>query len=131
MDDDFINIDLQGAIEEAEERRKAIPKAVYHVRIKSVERKLKEGEGKFPYLDVRMMPLEYPKKTLFLTLSFHPDAIWNMAEFCKKAKIQYSKSGFKFRDLVGKELRVTVDEEPSNEDPNEMRNTVKPPYHAI
>lgn len=128
-EDYFVNIDMEAAVAEAEERRKAIPKAVYLCKVKSVEKKLKEGEGKYPYLDVRLTPVDYPQKTLYVTLSFHPDAVWNLVEFIHKSGIPYDKRGFNYMLLKDKMIRVTVNEEPSQENPEEMRNTVNPPYH--
>ena len=128
MVDSFININL----EEIEDLRAPIPKSVYHVRVKSVEKKQKPGEGKYPYLDIRLTPLEFPKKTLFLNLSFHPEALWNLKEFVVKSKTPHDpRKGFNYQDINGRELRVTVDEEPSQDDPSQMRNVVKPPYHSV
>src|SRR5439155_24047281 len=103
MDDDLIDIN----IDDVEDPRETIPDGTYTCRIKSVERKHKTG-SEYPYLDVRLTPDGHERKTLFLNLSFHPAAMWNMKAFVGKAGVEWGAKGFHYRDLVTKRIGVTV-----------------------
>jgi len=74
----FIKIDLN----EVEDGSDPIPPGLQKVRVKAAFKKHKEG-SEYPYIDVRLSPLEagakYDNRILFLTLSFHPQALWNMS----------------------------------------------------
>src|SRR6266852_2704899 len=106
MAEGFINLNLDGVDDGSE----PIPDGVHLVRVKSAERKHKEGSD-YPYIDTRMTPLDVPgmeKRSLRLTLSFHPDALWNLKRFMKAARIEWSSDGFHLEDFVGKELYVST-----------------------
>ena len=99
---------------------------------KDTEKKQKEGSP-YPYLNVSMQHAdgkEECKGQIFLVLSFHPNALWNLKDFLKKAKVNWTKQGFNYSDLVGKTLRVTTGIEPSQRDPEVIVTVVKPPYHV-
>ena len=115
-------------IDDVEDPRETIPDGVYMCRIKSVDKKHKTG-SEYPYLDVRLTPDNHERKTLFLTLSYHPAALWNMKAFVPKAGVEWGRSGFRYKDLIGRRVGVTVGTEPSQNDPNEKRNVIGPPYH--
>ena len=124
---DFININL----DDVDDGTDPIPAGLQLCRIKSAQKKHKEG-SEYPYIDVRLSPLEvedkFLRRQLFLTLSFHPNAQWNMKRFMKAAKIEWGERGFSIQDFPGKELFVTVKHEPDQNDPNAIRASVTPPY---
>ena len=123
----FININL----EEVDDGSDPIPAGLQRVRVKSAQKKHKDGSD-YPYIDVRLTPLEagekFANRTLFLTLSFHPQAMWNMKLFMKKARIPFDTSGFSIDDFPGKEVFVTVNHKPNTNDPESVRAEVNPPY---
>jgi hypothetical protein len=126
-DGDYININL----DDVDDGSAPIPAGLQLVRVKSAQKKHKEG-SEYPYIDVRLQPLEVEEKfknrVLFLTLSFHPSAMWNMKRFMKAASIEYSASGFHLQDFPNKELYVTVNHKPDQSDPTAIRAEVNPPY---
>jgi hypothetical protein len=126
-DDDYVDIN----IDDIEDPREVIPDKHYVARIKSVAKKHKAG-SEYPYLDVRMTPEEHQRKTLFLTLSFHPNALWNMKDFVLKSGVDWPRGkGFNYKDLIGRNVGVTVGTEPDQNDPKEKRNVVGPPYSKV
>ena len=126
---DFININLDDVPDTG---FPPWPEGVQSVRVVKVEKKQKEGSP-YPYLNVSMQHAdgkEECKGQIFLVLSFHPNALWNLKDFLKKAKVNWTKQGFNYSDLVGKTLRVTTGIEPSQRDPETIITVVKPPYHV-
>jgi hypothetical protein len=127
MAEDFININLD-AVDDGSD---PIPAGLQLCRIRSAQRKHKEG-SEYPYIDVRLSPLEVEEKfqnrQLFLTLSFHPNAQWNLKRFMKAAQISWDTKGFHLEDFLGKELYVTVNHSPDRSDPSAIRAEVAPPY---
>ena len=126
-DEGFININL----EDVDDGSDPIPAGLQKVRVKSAQKKHKDGSD-YPYIDVRLSPLEagekFENRQLFLTLSFHPQAMWNMKLFMKKARIPFDEKGFHIEDFVGKEVFVTVNHKPNQNDPEAVRAEVNPPY---
>lgn len=126
-DEGFININM----DEVDDGSDPIPAGLRLVRVKSAQKKHKEG-SEFPYLDVRLSPLDagdkFLKRQLFLTLSFHPNAMWNMKRFLKAAAIPTGPNGFHLEDFTGKELFVTVTHSPDRNDPEAIRAEVSVPY---
>jgi hypothetical protein len=124
---DFININL----DDVDDGSDPIPAGLQLVRVKSAQKKHKEG-SEYPYIDVRLSPLEvedkFRNRQLFLTLSFHPAAQWNLKRFMKAARIEFGQQGFHLQDMVGKEVYVTVKHEPDQSDPSAIRASVTPPY---
>lgn len=124
---DFININL----DDVDDGSDPVPAGLQLCRVKSAQKKHKEG-SEYPYIDVRLSPLEveekFQKRQLFLTLSFHPAAMWNMKRFMKAAKIPYDAKGFHIEDFPGKEVYVTVNHKPDTSDPTAIRAEVNPPY---
>lgn len=124
---EFININLNDVDDGAD----PVPAGLRQVRVKSTERKHKQG-SEYPYLDVRLTPLDagekFSKRQLFLTLSFHPAAQWNMKRFIKAAQVPFEEEGFDLNDFLGKELFVTVTHRPNENDPELVRAEVGPPY---
>jgi hypothetical protein len=124
---DFININM----EDVDDGSDPVPAGLQLCRIKSTVKKHKEG-SEYPYLDVRLSPLEagdkFKNRLLFLTLSYHPNALWNMKRFMKKARIPFDANGFSVRDFPGREVYVTVKHSPDQNDPTAIRAEVNPPY---
>jgi len=128
MDDDgLIDLDL----DEVDDGSDPLPENVYETYVKTVEKKQKDGSS-YPYLNLHLKPLDdkFKSRTLFLTLSYHPQALWNMKRF---AKAMGWKKGDKinFHDWKDKKVAVTVGTKADNNDPTVMRNEVKSPYHAL
>jgi hypothetical protein len=123
----FININL----DDVDDGSNPIPAGLRLCRVKSAQRKHKEG-SEYPYIDVRLNPLDVEDKflnrQLFLTLSFHPQAMWNMKLFMKKARIPWTDEGFHIEDFAGKDVYVTVNHKPDPNDPEAVRAEVNPPY---
>jgi|SRR5215471_3255678 len=123
----FININL----DDVDDGSDPVPAGLTHVRVKSAQKKQKEG-SEYPYIQVVLNPLDveekFLKRNLMLTLSFHPQAMWNMKLFMKKARIPYTEEGFHVDDFIGKELFVTVNHKPDQNDPESIRAEVNPPY---
>jgi hypothetical protein len=126
-DADFININLEGVDDGGD----PIPAGLQLCRVKSAARKHKQG-SEYPYIDVRLNPLEagekFMNRQLFLTLSFHPNAMWNMKRFMKAAQVPFDEKGFHIEDFAGKEVYVTVTHKPDTNDPDAIRAEVSPPY---
>ena len=126
-DEGLINLDL-GDIDDGSD---PVPEGLHLVRIKSAQKKHKEG-SEYAYIDTRLSPLDagdkFIRRQLFLTLSFHPAALWNLKRFIKAADIPFGSTGFHLEDFIGKELFVTVKHEPDINDPSSVRATVSPPY---
>lgn len=124
---DFININLDSVDDGSD----PVPAGLQLCRIKSAQKKHKQG-SEFPYIDVRLSPLEagekFNNRQLFLTLSFHPSAQWNMKRFMKAFQIDWNESGFHIQDFPGKEGYVTVNHKPDQSDPSAIRAEVNPPY---
>ena len=124
---DFININL----DDVDDGSDPIPAGLQLCRIKSGQKKHKQG-SEYPYIDVRLNPLEagekFQNRQLFLTLSFHPNAMWNMKRFMKAAQIPFDNKGFHIEDFPGKEVYVTVKHSPDQSDPDAIRAEVTPPY---
>lgn len=124
-DDGFININLN----DVDDGSAPVPEGPCLVRIKTAEKKHKTG-SEYPYILVIMNPLDKPgfeKRNLRLTLSFHPEALWNMKRFCKAARIDFA-SGLHLEDFPGKELIVNVKIVDDKTDPEVKRNEVTTPY---
>ena len=116
----FINLNLM----DVDDGSDPIDAGTHLLRVKSATRKHKEG-SQYPYIDVRFNPLDVPgkeKRTLRLTLSFHPDALWNMKRFLKAIRVEIKDKGFHLEDIVGKEIYATVSVN------QEQRNEIGPPY---
>lgn len=134
MSEEFINVNL----EDVDDGREPIPDGVYHTVIKTVEMRKKEG-GEYPYFNVEMKPApgsvdpKLQNKSLFLTLSLHPKALWNMKAFFKALRMPLDLRGQRpdeiCRSLAGRELRVSVGTRTDNS--GEKQNEVKPPYHVV
>lgn len=124
---DLININL----DDVDDGTDPIPAGLRLVRIKSAQKKHKEG-SEYPYIQVAMNPLDteekFLKRQLTLTLSFHPQAVWNMKRFMKAAEIPWTEDGFHLEDFIGREIHVTVNHKPDVTDPNSIRAEVNPPY---
>jgi hypothetical protein len=124
---DFIQINL----DDVDDGSDPIPAGLQLCRVKSAQKKHKEG-SEYPYIDVRLSPLDVDEKfrnrQLFLTLSFHPNAMWNMKRFLKAAQIPFDAKGFHVEDFSGKEVYVTVNHKPDQSDPTAIRAEVNPPY---
>jgi len=123
----FININL----EDVDDGSEPFPEGTHLVRVKSAQHKHKEG-SEYPYIEVRMNALDvddkFTKRDLRLTLSFHPNAMWNMKRFVSKAGIPWDARGIDSDDFVGKELFVTIKNRPDNDDPTMTRTDIGPPY---
>jgi len=126
-DDGFININL----DDVDDGSEPIPAGTQLCRIKSAERKHKDG-SEYPYIEVRLNPLEvedkFLRRVLFLTLSFHPNAQWNMKRFMKAAQIDHDAKGFHLEAFPGREVYVTVKHSADRNDPTAIRAEVTPPY---
>ena len=126
-DEGFININL----DDVDDGSAPVPAGLQLCRVKSAQRKHKEG-SEYPYIDVRLSPLEVDEKfrnrVLFLTLSFHPAAMWNMKRLMKAAGIPFEAKGFSIQDFAGKEVYVTVNHKPDPSDPSAIRAEINPPY---
>jgi len=126
-EEDFININL-GDVDDGGD---PVPAGLQLCRVKSAQRQHKQG-SEYPYIDVRLAPLEvedkFLKRTLFLTLSFHPNAMWNLKRFMKAAQVPFTEKGFHVDDFLGKEVYVTVKHSPDRTDPSAIRAEVTPPY---
>ncbi|GEM_PF-6535921 len=124
---DFININLDSVDDGSD----PIPAGLQLCRVKSAQKKHKQG-SEFPYIDVRLNPLEagekFDNRQLFLTLSFHPNAQWNMKRFMKAFQVPFDERGFHVEDFAGKEGYVTVKHTPDQNDPSAIRAEVNPPY---
>lgn len=127
QDAGFININL----DDVDDGREPLPDGIYECIVKSAAKKKKEGK-EFPYIDVRLKPEhpDYAKRTLFLTLSFYPKALWNMKLFCKAANVAWTSRGFALAELIGKRVAVTVGTRPEQEG-KEAQNEIKPPYNKL
>jgi|SRR5215467_554132 len=121
-----ININL----DDVDDGSDPVPEGQHLVRIKSAEAKHKEG-SEYPYILVTMNPLDadpkFEKRNLRLTLSHHPNALWNMKRFLKAAGIEF-ETGIDTDDFPNKELFVTVKCTPNPDDPQMIRNEISPPY---
>jgi len=126
-DADFININL----DDVDDGSDPIPAGLRLCRVKSAQKKHKEG-SEYPYIDVRLNPLDtdekFLRRILFLTLSFHPNAMWNMKRFLKAAQVPFDDKGFHIEDILGKEVYVTVNHKPDTSDPSAIKAEVNPPY---
>ena len=83
---DFININLDDVPDTG---FPPWPEGVQSVRVVKVEKKQKEGSS-YPYLNVSMQHAdgkEDCKGQIFLVLSFHPNALWNLKDFLKKGQM--------------------------------------------
>lgn len=125
-EEDYVDIDIDNIDDPGE----AVPDGIYKVKVDSVEKKHKPG-SEYPYLSVQMHPEdgEHNKHKLFLNLSFHPSALWNLKGFVLQAGVPWPKGkGFYYKDLIGKTLSVTVGVKPHYQDENRKVNEVGPPY---
>lgn len=126
-DADFININL----DDVDDGSDPVPAGLRLCRVKSAQKKHKEG-SEYPYIDVRLNPLDtedkFLRRILFLTLSFHPNAMWNMKRFLKAAQVPFDEKGFHIEDILGKEVYVTVNHKPDQSDPSAIKAEVNPPY---
>ena|SRR5215831_7902546 len=131
---DLIDINL----EDVEDGFEPLPEGTYGVSVKSAEWR-KKPDGEYPYMNVEMKPSagqveeKYRNKSLFLTLSLHPKALWNMKAFFKATNMPLNLKGQDrdeiARALLGRTLRVTVGIRIA---PNgNKQNEVTPPYHAF
>lgn len=119
VEEEFIDLDLT----DVDDGTDPIPAATTLCKVKSVAPKHKEG-SEFPYLDVRLNPIGVPgkeKRTLFLSLSKHPNALWNMKGFAKACKA-YDNGKILWKEFVGKEVFVNVKINAEN------RNEITTPY---
>jgi len=122
-DDLLINIDL----DTIDDGTDPVPDGQPPARIHSVIRKLKQG-GEYPYFEIQMKPLEQPNKTLWLNLSMHPKALWNLKLFVKALGLPMK--GLNLQDALGLTIAPTVKIVPSRNDPDRKINEVGPPYAA-
>jgi len=122
-----ININL----DDVDDGSEPFPEGQHLVRVVSAAHKHKEG-SEFPYIEVRMQALDveekFQKRQLRLTLSFHPNAMWNLKRFVAKAGVPWDTGGLDTDDFTGKELFVTIKNRPDNDDPTMVRTDVSPPY---
>lgn len=128
MDDDgFVDINL----DEVDDGREPLPDGVVEMRVVSVEKKQKEGAGKYPYLDLRLSPMngDMMKRKFMHILSFHPEALWNLKLFVKGTGVEFTPKGFNYKDLLNKTVAVTTRTEETPE--GDKRNKFQPPYHRI
>src|SRR5262245_15911472 len=122
-----ININL----EDVDDGTEPFPEGQHLVRVVGAQHKHKDG-SEYPYIEVRMQALDvedkFQKRQLRLTLSFHPNALWNLKRFVATAQIPWETQGLATDDFVGKELFVTLTNRPDNDDPTMIRTDVSPPY---
>jgi hypothetical protein len=122
-----ININL----EDVDDGSDPFPEGSHLVRVLSAQHKHKDG-SEYPYIDVRMNALDVPekfqKRNLRLTLSFHPNALWNLKRFVAKAGVPWDGSGLDTDDFIGRELFVTVKNKSDDDDPTMVRTDISPPY---
>mgnify|MGYP001617657593 CR=1 FL=1 len=136
MAEDFININL----DEVDDGTDPLPEGPCPIFVKAAEWKHKAGSA-YPYLNIEMKPRpgaveeKLKNKSLFLTLSMNPKALWNMKLFFKATKMPSDLRGMKpdeiARMIQGREAVVSVGLRPSQRDPEKQDNEVKPPYHAV
>lgn len=140
--EEFIDIDLD-AVDDGSD---PIPEKTVLMRVKKAQGKHKTGSD-YPYINVIMNPIggtseKYYQRQNYLTLSYHPNSLWNMAAFTKAFKIPTSHNGKKgfyvkqdadgnkeYPDFEGKEGWVTMSIEPSQKDPERKVNSISNPYH--
>lgn len=122
-----ININL----EDVDDGSEPFPEGSHLVRVTGALHKHKDG-SEYPYIEVRMNALDveekFMKRNLRLTLSFHPNALWNMKRFIAKAGIPWDGQGIDTDDFEGKELFVTIKNREDADDPTMIRTDVSPPY---
>jgi len=123
----YININL----DDVDDGSDPIPAGLTKFRVKSAQKKHKEG-SEYPYIAVILNPLDvdekFAKRNVPLTLSFHPQAMWNMKLFMKKARVPWTDDGFHIDDFMGKEIFATVTHKPDQNDPEAIRAEINPPY---
>jgi hypothetical protein len=129
FDEGYIDINL----DDVDDGREPLPDGLGPIcRVLKAEKQHKEG-SEYPYISVTLQPdtgdAKLDKRQLFLNLSFHPKALWNMKLFCKAVKGSTSRPNFK--EWVDKKLRPTLGIVPSFKDPEQKVNEVKPPYHSV
>jgi len=129
---DFININL----DDVDTMDEAIPEGPRVCSVSGLAVKKKDG-GEYPYIEVLLHPEDetFKKRRLRLTLSFHPNALWNLIRFYKAFGVSLKGVDLKdfvqkniYREIDGKSIGVNVGIEPDRNDPEVMRNVVKPPY---
>lgn len=119
VEDEFIDLDLT----DVDDGTDPIPAAQTLFRVKSITPKHKEGSD-YPYLSVAMNPIGVPgkeKRTIWLNLSKHPNALWNMKAFFKACKA-YHEGKISIPDALNKELFANVKINQDN------RNEITTPY---
>jgi hypothetical protein len=122
-----ININL----EDVDDGSEPFPEGQHLVRVLSAQHKHKDG-SEYPYIEVRMNALDvedkFQKRNLRLTLSFHPNALWNLKRFVAKAGIPWDGSGLDTDDFANRELFVNVKNRADDDDPTMIRTDIGPPY---
>jgi hypothetical protein len=129
FDEGYIDINLD---EEVEEWQPFADGPGPICKVATAEKKHKEG-SMYPYIAVVLNPYTGDAKTdkrkLYLNLSYHPEALWNMKAFCKALKVSTSRPNYK--EWIDKTFRPTLGIVPSQKDPEQKVNEVKPPYHSV
>lgn len=96
--------------------------------IHTITKKMKTG-GEYPYYEIQLKPLERPGKTLWLNLSTHPKALFNIKLFAKAMGLNLNKPNL--LETRGKQIQVTTKIVASQNDQDRKVNEVKPPYAAV
>jgi len=123
----FIKLNL----DDVDDGTDPVPAGIHLCRVKNAVQKHKQ-DSEYPYIQVTLTPLDteekFQRRGLLLTLSFHPQALWNMKQFMTKARVPHGADGFHVGDFIGRELYVTVKHKPDPNDPAAIRAEVSPPY---
>jgi hypothetical protein len=118
-------------LDDVDDGSEPFPEGQHLVRVTSAQHKHKDG-SEYPYIEVRMNALDveekFQKRNLRLTLSFHPNAMWNLKRFVSKAGIPWDTDGIDTDDFQGRELFVTVRNRADDDDPTMIRTDISPPY---
>lgn len=140
--EEFIDIDLD-AVDDGSD---PITEKTVLFRVKNATHVHKEGK-EYPYINVILKPIggcdeKYFQRQLYVTLSYHPQATWNMKMFAIGFKVPFNQNGKKgfytkidadgnkiYPDFIDKEGWATLNIEPSQKDPDRKVNTVSNPYH--
>lgn len=125
--DDYIDLDLT----DVDTNREPIPSVLTTFIIAAAERLHKEGAD-WPYIKLTLSPQtgepKVDRRKLFLNLSFHPGARWNMKLLHEAVKLPMK--GFRVADYLGRKFSCTPKIVASNRDPQQKVNEISPPYYA-
>lgn len=126
----FVNINL----DDVDDGLEPMPDGQAICRVHTITQKKKEG-GEYPYLEIVLKPHDNPQfanRQLWLNLSFHPKALWNMKLFATALGIyQKGSSGINWSSARERLVSVNIKTEPARNDPERKVNTVNTPYHAV